>query len=127
MDYNNDPQNYYQQPYNNGYYGGYPPQQQTNPLGIISLVLGILSVVLALILGCCAPGVNMPFAIAAIILGILQIKSKKNQKGRGLGIAGLICGIVATVLFIFALLCFLGIFAIGIADSIESSNSNYLY
>ena len=69
----------------------------------------------------------MPFAIAAIILGILQIKSKKNQKGRGLGIAGLICGIVATVMFIFALLCFLGIFAIGIADSIEASNSNYLY
>ncbi|MBO7396084.1 MAG: DUF4190 domain-containing protein [Ruminococcus sp.] len=116
-------QNYYQQPYN--YYGAYPPPQQTNPLGIVSMVLGIVSLVLALAFSCCVPGVNLPFSIAAIVLGVLQIKSKKNQNGRGLGIAGLVCGIISTVISVIALLFYLGVFAIGIADSVATSNTYY--
>jgi uncharacterized Zn finger protein (UPF0148 family) len=53
-------------------------------LGIASLILGILSVVL-----CCVFFVGIPCALAAIILGIIQLI--KNQP-KGLAIAGIILG-----------------------------------
>lgn len=116
---------YYQQPYYGGYYYGYPPPQRTNPLGIVSMILGIVSVVIAVVLNCCAPGVNMPFAIAAIVTGILQLKSKTNQNGRGMGMAGLICGIVSVVIFLLVMLGYLALFLISIFS--ESSSGSYNY
>ena len=76
---------------------GYGPPTQTsaNALGIVSLVLGILSIPL----GCCSFfGLVMP--IPAIICGILGIR-KANQgqaNNKGLAIGGLICGIVGLII-----------------------------
>lgn len=123
-EYNNQ-NNYDQQPYYNNYnyngyyYGAYPPPQRDNPLGIISLVLGIVSVVFAVVFSCCAPGANMPFAIAAIILGILQLKSKTNQNGRGKGMAGLICGIVSTGIFLLIILFYVAVLVLDISANSE--------
>ena len=108
-------QNYYQQPYNSYGYGAYPPPQKTNPLGIVSMILGIVSLVFAIVFCCCAPGSNMPFAIAAIITGILQLKSKTNQNGRGMGMAGLITGTVSVVIFVVLIVVYVVMYATGIA------------
>jgi hypothetical protein len=66
-----------------------------NALGIVSLVLGILSIPL----GCCSFfGLIMP--IPAIVCGVLGIR-KANQgqaNNKGLSIAGLICGCVGLML-----------------------------
>lgn len=55
--------------------------QKTNPLAIVSLVLGIL---------CC-----LPFSIGAIITGLIamkQIDADPTQTGKGLAIAGTVLG-----------------------------------
>ncbi|SEK50750.1 hypothetical protein SAMN02910353_00765 [Ruminococcus sp. YRD2003] len=118
----NSQNNYDQQPYynhNGYYYGAYPPPQRDNPLGIVSLVLGITSVVMAVVFSCCAPGTNMPFAIAAIILGIFQLNSKTNQNGRGKGMAGLICGIVSTGIFLLIILLYVAFCVLDIFTNTE--------
>lgn len=81
-------QNMWQQQYVN-------PQGQPNEPGkgfaIASMILGIVS----LVLFCTC--INLPLALAAIILAIVQfVKSGKN----GMAIAGLITGIASIVLFI---------------------------
>ena len=105
-------QNYYQQPYNGydyGGYGAYPPPQRTNPLGIVSMILGIVSLV---------------FAIAAIITGILQLKSKTNQNGRGMGMAGLITGTVSAVIFVVIIVIYIVMYATG---TVLESDPSILY
>lgn len=106
-------QNYYRQTYNGYDYGAYPPPQRTNPLGIVSMILGIVSLVFAIVFCCCAPGSNMPFAIAAIVTGILQIKSKTNQNGRGMGLAGLITASVSIVIFAVLAITYIVLCATG--------------
>ena len=94
-------QNYYQQPYNGYSYTAYPPKQGTNPLGIVSMVLGIVASIIPFLFCCCVPAlglINLPFSAAAIILGILQLVSKKNPKGKGFGIAGLILGVLSIII-----------------------------
>lgn len=89
--YGGDP--YGQQPPYGGQPGwGQPGQpQQTSVMAIISLVLGILSLL------CCT---WFLFGIAAAILGFLGKKEVDQGKktGRGLAIAGLSLGIVSIVL-----------------------------
>ena len=119
-------QNYYQQPYYNEFnYGAYPPPNRTNPLGIVSMILGIVSLVVAIVTSCCTLGFNMPFAIAAIVTGIFQIKSKTNQNGRGMGIAGIICGSLSIAIFLIILLFFLVIFIISLLSDTSTSNHTY--
>lgn len=86
-------------------------QQYVNPQGqpkepgkgfaIASMILGIVS----LVLFCTC--INLPLAIAAIILAIVQfVKNGKN----GMAITGLITGIASIVLFIvFFVLIFFGV------------------
>jgi hypothetical protein len=77
-----------------GYGTGHNPTS-ANALGIVSLVLGILSIPL----GCCSfGGLIMP--IPAIICGILGMR-KADQgmaNNKGMAIAGLICGIVGLII-----------------------------
>ncbi len=79
-----------------------PPEQRVHEpvFGIVSLVLGILSIVLSC--GCC-PLVGVPFGIAAIVSAILD--RVKNDTFGGVAIAGLICGIFGiagmVLLFLF--------------------------
>jgi hypothetical protein len=70
--------------------------QKTNGLSVASLVLGILSIFLF-----CTYGV---VAILAIVFGhvsLSQIKrSQGTQSGRGMAIAGLVCGYIGLALVI---------------------------
>jgi hypothetical protein len=77
---------------------GYPMGQNptsANALGIVSLVLGILSIPL----GCCSFfGLVLP--IPAIVCGVLGIRkaSQGQANNKGLAIAGLICGCVGLMI-----------------------------
>ena len=115
------------QPYGGQPYGGQPYGQQGyqqfygqeniyaqpgegngDTKAIISLILGIISILI-----CCCYGVgSIILGIAAIILAIF---AKKDNMGKmpGAALAGLICGIIGLLLG----LTFLVFMVIGIADS----------
>lgn len=91
------PQGYgYQQPYRQ------PPKTGNNYFGIASLSLGIISIL------CFCTFFNVLVAIAAIILGIVQLASERENRklgipgksGKGLAWGGIICGIVSIILLI---------------------------
>ncbi|MCW3818015.1 DUF4190 domain-containing protein [Micromonospora sp. DR5-3] len=80
---------------------GYPqPKAQSNTLGLISMITGIASIVLAL---CCTP-LGIASGIAGVVLGIMG--QKKVQQGEatnaGQAKAGLICGGIGIVLCIIS-------------------------
>jgi hypothetical protein len=68
-----------------------PPAQPQNTLGLVSMILGIISIPLA-----CCRGIGLVFGIAAIVLGYMG----KQKVAQGLANngsqaqAGFICGIV---------------------------------
>ena len=67
-------------------------QQPTKPdaLAIVSLILGIASIVL----GCCVTYLGIALGVGGIICSVM---SKKKQKS-GLATAGLVCSIIGIVL-----------------------------
>lgn len=80
----------------NGPYNNYPPPMapaKTNGKSIATLILGILSIIV--------PYIGFILGIIAIIFASISLKEikNKNEQGRGLAIAGLVCGIVGTVLY----------------------------
>ncbi|MBQ6252763.1 DUF4190 domain-containing protein [Ruminococcus sp.] len=76
---------YVQDPYNNG---GLQPQGSKGK-AIASMVLGICAVVF----GCCVwAWLGLILGVIAIVLSVMVIKN--NEAGRGMAIAGLVCGIV---------------------------------
>ncbi|HEX5541261.1 MAG TPA: hypothetical protein VFX60_06815 [Micromonospora sp.] len=90
------------QPYPGGTYpaAGYgmpgQPQGQSNTLGLIGMILGIVSIPF----GLCCGLFTAPFALAGMVLGFLGL-NKANQgqaSNRGQALAGLICGGVGLVL-----------------------------
>ena len=91
---------------------GTAPTRKTNGLAIAALVLGIASFL-------------PPFAICsipAIILGVIalnQIKKEPAVEGKGMAMAGLICGSI--VLFLWICLIIFGI-VVAITDSSTSSD-----
>ncbi len=107
----------YQQPYAQYQYAqypgpyaqaGYPGRAQIQPsngLGTASLVLGITSIVF------CWWGLfSLAQVVLAIVFGAIGI-SRANQgaTGKGLAVAGLICGVVG-----FAAYCFVGLVTLGV-------------
>ena len=95
--------------YNNGYNDNYNPYQPQNTHGpeesvtisIIAMVLGIIS----LVFSCCCYALSIMLGIAAIVLGIIGLK--KEKKGKGFAIAGIVTGAVglsfAIIMFVFEL------------------------
>jgi hypothetical protein len=83
-------------------YPSYPQQRPSSALAVVSLVLGILSVVLAPVIGLLALGPG----VAGIVTGAITLS--KRTPGRGLAIAGLVTGgvgalvgvVVTVVLFV---------------------------
>lgn len=77
-----------------------PQQQRTNGLAVASLVLGIVSILLAWI-----PVVGLlgtPMAIIGLVLGLLALR---QPGGRGLAIGGLVCAgvsLLITALYVFS-------------------------
>lgn len=92
-----------------------PPPARMNGKSIASLVLGILSIV--------TPYIGLLFGIIAIVLSALSLKEIRTryEQGRGLAIAGLVCGIVGTI--IYAVIILLLILAVVFFNNIDSVNS----
>jgi hypothetical protein len=66
----------------------YPPvQQEPKGLAVTSMVLGICSLVI--------PFVGIITGVLAIVFG--GVSRNHNEGGRGMAIAGIVCGIVALV------------------------------
>ena len=77
---------------------GYPLPPPNNNLAVASFVCGIL----AIVPGCCCGLFGLPLSILAVVLGLIgfnQINATGGQMGgKGLAIAGMVCG--GTALFI---------------------------
>ncbi|WP_338555135.1 DUF4190 domain-containing protein [Paenibacillus sp. KS-LC4] len=80
--------NYHQAPFQPPYQ---PPVKKTNGASIAALVCGIVAFI---------PFFGGLVAIAAVILGIISLKqiSYTKDQGKGMAIAGLICGSVSILL-----------------------------
>lgn len=82
---------------------GFGPPNSSNGLAIGALVCGLLAIPTTC---CCSIG-SMPFGIAACVMGGIALSKAKAQPqvygGKGMAVAGLICGIVA-ILFAIVML-----------------------
>jgi len=99
-----------QQPFNSGmppHHGDFVPQptqqNQTNTMGIVSLILGIV----ALVTGCVFSPMG-GIGLASIILAAIGMK---KPSGKGMCLAGLIMGIVALFIAVFGSIVF---FSMGV-------------
>lgn len=95
-------------------------------MGIASLVLGIVSLILAFV-PCCGIISVVP-AVIGLILGIIEVvKKKKSGEPKGKGIAGIVLGVVAIIVTIVWFL----IFGVAAMDSYNESmdyySSSYYY
>ena len=110
---------------NDPYMGSYPAQdiyaqpygvqmqpKQSTALAIVSLILGILSI----LLNCCCAVLGFVLGVTAIILACVYRKNNDGQFG-GLALAGLICGCVGIATMVISL-------AFGIASGF--SGMSYL-
>lgn len=109
-DQQNMQQNNYQQ--YQSYTDQLKPEQDKKTLAIVSLVLGIISLVC-----CMCPGVPIISSIAAVIVGAISIN--KKQGGKGMAIAGVILGSIGILMGIVSLVTF--IMAISNGNSVISS------
>jgi len=98
-----------------------PPEKKSNPLALLSLIAGIISV-LALLINFCVPCVGVPgvlFGIAGAVMGFIARKqideSQGEQTGRQMAVIGMITGIVgAGVSLLWSLIRFiLGLLGVG--------------
>lgn len=78
--------------------------ETTNSSAIIALVLGILSLVI--------PWVGFILGIIAIVYYLKAKKAIKitNEKGNGMALAGLICGIIGILAQLLVIIAFLAFF-----------------
>jgi len=110
-----DPTQAYGQPYGGQPYGGAYVQAPDHPQSTTVLVLGILSLVLCQILG--------PFAWVMGNRVVREIDASNGSLGGRSGAnAGRICGIIATVLFVLAIVGVALVLVVAIA-SVSTSSS----
>ena len=98
---NTNPYAYTQQQVPPVYNAAQPQPQQSNALSIVSLVLGILSI----LFGCCY-GIGIVFAIAGIICAV--VGKKKGKKG-GIGTAG-IGAVLSVIMLIYVIIVGVALF-----------------
>lgn len=97
-----------------------PPQAKTSGKAITSLILGIISLITLPLGGIIVLGIVGFFSgIVAIVFSSLSFKEIKRVqvRGRGMAIAGLVCGIVATTLNVLA---FVISFVIGFMNAMNN-------
>jgi Domain of unknown function (DUF4190) len=79
--------------------------QKFNPLAIVSMICGILSIPTCFC-SCFAPGINSPLALAAVVCGIIALNKMKAEpqmwKGGGMAIAGIVTGGIGIILVLMA-------------------------
>lgn len=85
-------------------------EKKTNAPAIFALVAGILAVIIGLVGWISAYVFVVVIGIALGILGIIfgavgMKKAKELGTGKGLAVAGLVCGIIGTVFTLIALPC----------------------
>lgn len=85
--------------------------KKNNSLAIVSLVLGIISIVL----GCCGSWIAIILGIGGIVCSVLSKKEGKT----GMGTAGMICSIVGIVLAIVVLILAI-VFSVAIIDEMDT-------
>jgi len=98
-----------------------PSQPKTSGKAIASLILGIISLIALPLGGITILGVVGFFSgIAAIVFSSLSFKEIKRvqMRGRGMAIAGLVCGIVATSVNVLA---FVFSFVISFMNAINNA------
>lgn len=111
---NSERTDYTEQPvYSQPQYSAPEEPKQSNTMAILSLVLGIISLLVPC--SCCIGGITFSFVamIVGVILGIaaiiLCVMSKKVSR-TGMATAGMVCGIIGIVLNLaLAVLLFIGI------------------
>lgn len=72
------------------------PPKKTNSLAVVSLVLGIISIVL----GCCGSWIAIVLGIGGIVCAVMANKEEKT----GMAKAGMICSIIGIILAIVVLI-----------------------
>lgn len=94
-----------------------PAPAKTNGKSIASLVIGILSIVI--------PYIGFILGIVAIVFASLSFKElkKTGEQGRGLSIAGLVCGIIGTALY--GIIILLVVLAMIMFAGMDSGNLYY--
>jgi hypothetical protein len=79
------------------------PPNSSNGLAVGALVAGVLAIPTT----CCCSLASLPLAIAACVMGGVALSKVKAQPqiygGKGMALAGLICGIIAVLLSIASL------------------------
>lgn len=75
------------------------PQEGSKGLSVASMVLGIIGLVLF-----CVPILNLVLGLLGLILGGASLV--KKAAGKGMAIAGLVCGILATLWGVYYLICY---------------------
>lgn len=73
-----------------GYWSSQPPKPPKNTLGMVSMIIGIVSIVFC----CFLPYLSIPLDIVAIVLGIIALR---KPGGKGMAIAGIIIGAVILI------------------------------
>ena len=107
-------QNTYQQMYQE-------PQKPSQVFGIVSMILGIV----ALVFFCSC--INLPLAVIAIILGIIQLVRPESKKG--MAITGIITSAASILLFIIMIVAFMlsADFKEGFAEGFEQGLGDDFY
>lgn len=82
----------------------YAPPPKTNSKSIVSLVLGILSITI--------PYIGFLIGIVAIIFASISFKEirMRMEQGKGLAVAGLVCGIIGTAFYAIIIVILLAVF-----------------
>lgn len=101
--------NYQNNGYNNmngtsgqqNYYGNEPATETPSGMAIAGMVLGILSM-----LCCCIWYVSAILAILALVFSIITVA--KNKPGKGMAIAGIVCGAIGLVMAIVVVIGVIG-------------------
>jgi RsiW-degrading membrane proteinase PrsW (M82 family) len=86
------------------------PTRKTNGMAITALILGISSFIFVIT------------SIPAIIFGVIalnQIKKDPSQEGKGMAVAGLVCGSIVTFLAVLAIIFFV---LVAVASSTTTSD-----
>jgi len=89
-----------------------PPQAaQTNGKSIAAMILGILSVII--------PYVGLIIGVVAIVFARISFKEirLRGEQGRGMAIAGLVCGIVGVVVYAVVIIIVVAVILLAIKEN----------
>lgn len=85
-------------------------------MGVASLVLGICSIVFAVISWGCLWWLSLVLGVVGLILGLIDIRKKKEECiDPGMAKGGFICSIVGICLAIIFLIFIVGVASLGVA------------